>query len=729
MAGFDAGGVYYSYQRGAADPDDEGPIFSRKQAQEKFSIFINNFYPTDEGTNEQGVLIYREQLLKNKDRLLVDLQHVKAFDNELGQELEDKPTEYLPLMEAAAAMVLREHSNLEEDQDEQQLAEVQVMLYSTQPFGPVSIRELTSDRVMKLVMLPGIITAQSKPKYKATYVTLQCRDCKQTMRVACKPGLGGAFIPRTCTLSQGVPGAEKCSLDPFYVLPEKSKYIDQQSLKLQERPEDVPTGDLPRTLMLVADRHLVGRVIPGTRVTVVGIYSTAKQAKGGSKTNAMALQQPYVRVVGLVESGDVTKSGDFTDEERAQFMEFSKQPNVHGRIFDMMAPNIFGSENIKKALACLLFGGSRKTMPDNTTRKGDINVLLLGDPSTAKSQFLKFASKVAPTAVYTSGKGSSAAGLTASVIQDPNTREFYLEGGAMVLADNGVVCIDEFDKMRPEDRVAIHEAMEQQTISIAKAGITTMLKSRASVLAAANPPSGRYDDLKSAQDNIDLQSTILSRFDLIFLVKDTLDRDKELARYVLDTHAEIAGNEEREAQKTEKERWLKRYIQFCRMHYHPRLNDGAKDTLAGEYVKMRGAARQAAQSAQLDQSPIPITVRQLEAIIRISESLARMCMQTEATLEHVEMAKNLFNVSTMDAVKAEVATIVLTEEQRHHMQRLEDRIKERLHINGRLPIRNILDTLISLGEAETDVYRALHYLTQRGELSFQNERRVVRRLK
>lgn len=209
-------------------------------------------------------------------------------------------------------------------------------------------------------------------------------------------------------------------------------------------------------------------------------------------------------------------------------------------------------------------GGSKKILPDGMRLRGDINVLLLGDPGTAKSQLLKFVEKVSPISVYTSGKGSSAAGLTASVQRDPVTREFFLEGGAMVLADGGVVCIDEFDKMRDEDRVAIHEAMEQQTISIAKAGITTILNSRTSVLAAANPVFGRYDDMKSPGENIDFQTTILSRFDMIFIVKDEHNeqRDRTIAKHVMNIH--MNRQTENEAVGEIDIEKMKRYIGYCK---------------------------------------------------------------------------------------------------------------------------------------------------------------------
>ena len=241
----------------------------------------------------------------------------------------------------------------------------------------------------------------------------------------------------------------------------------------------------------------------------MGVFSIYQQNKGAKKDSAVALRQPYLRAVGIQTDVDHSATGaSFSDEEIQEFEEMSRLPDLYERFAKCIAPSIFGNANIKKAIACLLMGGSKKILPDGMKLRGDINVLLLGDPGTAKSQLLKFVEKVSPIAIYTSGKGSSAAGLTASVQRDTQTREFYLEGGAMVLADGGVVCIDEFDKMRDEDRVAIHEAMEQQTISIAKAGITTILNARTSVLAAANPIFGRYDDLKSPGENIDFQTTI-----------------------------------------------------------------------------------------------------------------------------------------------------------------------------------------------------------------------------
>lgn len=285
----------------------------------------------------------------------------------------------------------------------------------------------------------------------------------------------------------------------------------------------------------------------------------------------------YVDTQGPGRAGNIS----YTPDDEQLFQHLANSPNIFERIANSIAPSIFGSVDIKKAIACLLFGGSRKLLPDGLARRGDINILLLGDPGTAKSQLLKFVENVSPIGVYTSGKGSSAAGLTASVIRDPASRNFVMEGGAMVLADGGVVCIDEFDKMREDDRVAIHEAMEQQTISIAKAGITTTLNSRlvqrswtwywlswcsrCAVLAAANSVFGRWDDSKADQ-NIDFMPTILSRFDMIFIVKDehNENRDRTIAQHVLDVHMNAQRTIDDSVEGELSLSLLKKYIAYCK---------------------------------------------------------------------------------------------------------------------------------------------------------------------
>jgi DNA replication licensing factor MCM5 len=467
-------------------------------------------------------------------------------------------------------------------------------------------------------------------------------------------GFAGLSLPRTCGKVR-VEGdtTDKCPLDPYFVVHEKCHFIDQQVLKLQEAPDQVPVGELPRHILISADRYLTNRVVPGTRCTVMGVFSIyqSKGSKSGGNA-AVAIRNPYLRAVGIHADVDHTMKGNaiFSEEEEQEFLEMSRRPDLYEVFANCIAPSIYGNADIKKAIACLLMGGSKKILPDGMKLRGDINVLLLGDPGTAKSQLLKFVEKVAPIAIYTSGKGSSAAGLTASVQRDVSSREFYLEGGAMVLADGGVVCIDEFDKMRDEDRVAIHEAMEQQTISIAKAGITTILNARTSVLAAANPIFGRYDDLKTPGENIDFQTTILSRFDMIFIVRDEHERgrDERIARHVMGIHMGGRGVEEQVQAEISVEK-MKRYISYCKARCAPRLSVEAAETLSSHFVNIRRQVH-ASEMTSNTRSSIPITVRQLEAIVRITESLAKLTLSPIATVDHVNEAIRLFLASTMDAV-------------------------------------------------------------------------------
>ncbi|KAK4759793.1 hypothetical protein SAY87_022924 [Trapa incisa] len=725
MSGWDEGPVYYSDQAavlgdgGGDNTNSAAATASRDSVRSLFKEFIRGFKPNN-------VFRYRESLLQNPRSLQIDMEDLDGFNSDLTAFIRSSPADYLPLFESAAEEVLvslrSKVPGETGEMEEPDVLPVQILLTSKEDH--VSMRYLGAQYISKLVKISGITISASRIKAKSIRLKLVCKNCKNVKEVPCRPGLGGAIIPRSCH-HVPQPGEEPCPLDPWIVIPDESKYVDLQTLKLQENPEDVPTGELPRNILLSVDRSLVQSIVPGTRLTVMGIYSTFQPST--SQRGAVAIRQSYIRVVGIEETNEASSrgAGSFTSEEVEEFKKFGSEPDAYKRIYSKIAPSIFGHDDVKKAVACLLFGGSRKILPDGVKLRGDINVLLLGDPSTAKSQFLKFVEKTAPISVYTSGKGSSAAGLTASVIRDSKSREFYLEGGAMVLADGGVVCIDEFDKMRPEDRVAIHEAMEQQTISIAKAGITTVLNSRTSVLAAANPPSGHYDDLKTAQDNIDLQTTILSRFDLIFIVKDTTvySQDKIIAGHIIKVHASANVNSSETSSK--EENWLKRYIQYCRAECRPRLSETASTLLQNSYVSIRQGMRQQANDTG-EAAAIPITVRQLEAIIRLSEGLAKMKLSHVATEDDVKEAIRLFTVSTMDAAKSGMNyEMNLTPEMASEIKQAETHIKRRMGIGNHISERKLIDELTRRGMNESIVRRALIIMHQRDEIEYKREGRTI----
>ena len=411
---------------------------------------------------------------------------------------------------------------------------IQILLKGNLAITP--LRQIQSQHIHKLIKCPGIVISATPVQCRAVRLTLRCNRCMDTQIVNADTDgpYGHVPLPQRC-----IGGIEprECGPFPYSIVADESIFSDRQKLKLQEAPEKVPTGEMPRSVMVAIEKGIVDKAPPGTRVSLFCIPTLFGSASPNSRDSAV--QKVYLRCVGMEKDHPSGENARFTPGEENAFRELSKRRDVYEILTRSVAPSIQGSYtvDIKKALICMLMGGTRKKLPDGMRLRGDINVLLLGDPSTAKSQFLKFVSKTSPVGIYTSGKGSSAAGLTASVVKNA-AGEFYLEGGAMVLADGGIVCIDEFDKMRPQDRVAIHEAMEQQTISIAKAGITTVLNSRAAVLAAANPVFGRYDDFKSASENIDLMTTILSRFDMIFLVRDIREeeRDKMICHHVMGVH-------------------------------------------------------------------------------------------------------------------------------------------------------------------------------------------------
>ncbi|KAJ8308584.1 hypothetical protein KUTeg_013458 [Tegillarca granosa] len=668
--------------------------------------------------------------------LEVELEDLSSFDESLAEKLYKLPSEHLPLFEDAAKEVADEITR-PRPEGEEDVQDIQVMINSSE--NPCNIRNLKSEEMAKLVKIPGIVIAASAIRAKATRLTIQCRSCRNVVNnIAVHPGLEGYSLPRKCNTEQA--GRPKCPVDPFYIVPDKCVCVDFQTLKLQEAPEAVPNGELPRHMQLFVDRYLCDKVVPGNRVTVMGIYSIKKTSKpsktGGTRDKVnVGIRSPYFRVVGIqVSTEGVGRSTGttITPTEEDEFRRLASSPNIYETVAKSIAPSIYGSLDIKRAIACLLFGGSRKRLPDGLTRRGDVNILMLGDPGTAKSQLLKFVERCSPIAVYTSGKGSSAAGLTASVMRDPATRNFVMEGGAMVLADGGVVCIDEFDKMREDDRVAIHEAMEQQTISIAKAGITTTLNSRCSVLAAANSIYGRWDDTKG-EENIDFMPTILSRFDMIFIVKDEHNeqRDTILAKHVMNVHLNALQTTEEQADGEIDLNTLKKYISYCRTKCGPRLSPEAAEKLKNRYVLMRNGASEYERETG-KRITIPITVRQLEAIIRMSESLAKMRLAPFATEADVDEALRLFQVSTLDAAMSGNLSGVegfTTEEDQELLSRIEKQIKRRFIIGSQVSEHAIIQDFAKQKYPERAICKVLHFMLRRGEIQHRMQRKMLYRIK
>lgn len=658
--------------------------------------------------------LYRDQLRNNllvkNYSLAVNMEHLIGYNEDLYKRLSDEPSDVVPLFEVSITQVAKRITLLsrvqqsENDLDSTDLSNFPTFqLILNSKANQTLLRNLDSEHVSKIVRLSGIIISASVLSSRATYLSLMCRTCRHTMSLRINNfnsiSGGSVSLPHSCQSSLATTNNDdpsddtsrkNCGPDPYIIVHESSHFIDQQFLKLQEIPESVPVGEMPRNILMTCDRYLTNRVVPGTRVTIVGIYSIYQSRKNGGSgsSSGVAIRNPYVKILGIqtdLETANVWNSMTmFSEEEEEDFLTMSRRTDLYELLTNSIAPSIFGSKDIKKAIVCLLMGGSKKILPDGMRLRGDINVLLLGDPGTAKSQLLKFVEKIAPISVYTSGKGSSAAGLTASVQRDPMTREFYLEGGAMVLADGGVVCIDEFDKMRDEDRVAIHEAMEQQTISIAKAGITTVLNSRTSVLAAANPIYGRYDELKSPGENIDFQTTILSRFDMIFIVKDdhNEERDISIANHVMNIHTGRTSSTEAELENEGMEvsmEKMKRYITYCRLKCAPRLSATAAEKLSSQFVTIRKQLL-INELESTERSSIPITIRQLEAIIRITESLAKLELSPVAHERHVDEAIRLFQASTMDAASQDPVGGLNSTSSMAEIRRIEHELKRRLPI-------------------------------------------------
>jgi len=558
---------------------------------------------------------YRQRIaqmaITGRESITIDFEELFGFDQRLSEILLDKPDDYLQHASNAAYGQL----GIEDSEYAQKMEKIAVRV--VQLLGKEQLRKLGSKQMGKLVMIEGIVVRATPVRPMVMIASFKCKRCGTISKIE----QTGQFMkaPTVCT-------SPDCGQNgPFEFIQEESTFIDSQDLRLQEKPEDLPPGQLPRTLSVkLVGGEIVDLARPGDHVSIVGIvraFAPSRPGIGKLRTFILQLDANSLEVL-----GKEPETSPPTIEEEEKMLELSKDPWVHRKIMSSIAPSIYGYEHIKEAIMYLLFGGVSKTLPDITVR-GEMNALLIGDPGTAKSQLLQYVARIAPRGLYTSGRGTTAAGLTAAVIREKGG-SMSLEAGALVLADKGIACIDEMDKMRPEDRVAIHEAMEQHTVSVAKGGIVATLNARTAILAAANPSLGRYEPHRTVAENISLPVTILSRFDLIFVLRDVPDKeaDGRMTEHILEIHR--MGSSPVEVQVDIE--LMRKYVSYAK-GIKPVLGTEALKRLSDFYLAMRGAS-------ETEGSPVAITARQLESLVRIAEARARVALRKEVTAEDAEAA-------------------------------------------------------------------------------------------